>query len=55
MQGLSAMFSKTLRREILLLLVLKGLFLTGLYFAFFSPVHRTEVTPQLLQARILGK
>jgi len=55
MQGLSAMFSKTLRREILLLLALKGIFLTVLYFAFFSPAHRTEMTPRYIQARLLGK
>jgi hypothetical protein len=43
-----------LAREIAVVLVVKVLALAALYFAFFSPAHRPEVTPEIMERAILG-
>ncbi|MBE0533726.1 MAG: hypothetical protein IH626_23125 [Rhodospirillales bacterium] len=43
-----------LARDIALALVVKVLALAALYVAFFSPAHRLEVTPEIMQRAILG-
>jgi hypothetical protein len=47
------MFPVILRREIIILLVIKAALLTALYVLFFSPAHRVEPTTQILQSHIL--
>ena len=46
------MFSFALRRDILILLALKALLLTALYFLFFA--HPSEPTPAMIGAHLTG-
>lgn len=40
--------------EIALVIVCKLLFIFGLWFFFFSPEHRTQVTPEVMSEAIFG-
>jgi hypothetical protein len=48
------MFKHRLAREVGLLLALKLLLLSGLYFAFFSPAHRVQAGDAQVAARLLS-
>jgi hypothetical protein len=48
------MFPAILRREIIGLLLVKAALLTTLYFLFFSPAHRIDPTPRLIQSHLLN-
>jgi len=48
------MFKHRLAREVALLVTLKLLLLSGLYFAFFSPVHRVQIGDAQVAARLLS-
>jgi len=43
-----------LGREIATVLAIKVVLLTGLFFAFFSPSHRTVADPAAVSAHLLG-
>lgn len=49
------MFPRPLRREILILLAVKIVLLTTLYFAFFAPHHRPTLGPEAITSRLLGE
>ena len=48
------MFKHRLAREVVLLVALKLLLLSGLYFAFFSPAHRVQVGDAEVATRLLS-
>jgi len=48
------MFKHRLAREVVLLVALKLLLLSGLYFAFFSPAHRVQVGEAQVVTRLLS-
>lgn len=46
------MFSSILRRDILILICVKGALLAVLYLLFFSPSHQINVTPSTLRTHL---
>ncbi|HUJ02730.1 MAG TPA: hypothetical protein VLW75_03765 [Rhizomicrobium sp.] len=48
------MFPIALRREIIVLLLVKAALLTALYAFFFSPSHRIEPTLARMQSHLLN-
>jgi len=48
------MFPAVLRREIIGLLIAKAALLSALYFLFFSPAHRIDPAPGLIQSHLLN-
>ena len=48
------MFKHRLAREVVLLVALKLLLLSGLYFAFFSPAHRVQTGDAQVATRLLS-
>ena len=48
------MFPKALRRDVLILLAVKAVALTLIYFMFFGSSTKPEIGPQTLEARLLS-
>jgi hypothetical protein len=48
------MFPTTLRKEIVVLLCIKALVLTAIYFAFFAPVTPPEPDKAALMAHLMS-
>lgn len=49
------MFPIILRREVIILLAVKAVLLALIYFLFFSPAHRVDVTPGQLREHLVGQ
>ncbi len=47
------MFSRALRREIIIVLAAKALLLIALYALFFSPGHRLNATPDRIRSHLI--
>jgi hypothetical protein len=51
---IEAVFSKPLRRDIIVLLCIKALALAGIYLLFFAPTPRVATDPPALTGHIAG-
>ena len=52
--GADPMFPKIVRRDVIILLCIKAVLLTLLYYAFVAPVSKPEPSGQAMAAHLIG-